>query len=161
MGAAESLFPEQNEADEGEALASPTVWLSALSRVEVSEEALLRVHVPESFEFEFEERLQEAKQLLTDPRVSAVRYSLVPSVFNEAHFWRRLFFTLTIASAEMGTPSKRPASYEDRVDEYASDGSPSDVPYSTGSIGMGADFTPRGTAIGAYDDFTGCTPPRR
>lgn len=123
---------------------------------QISENALVTLEVPHDFDFALDEHVSEAKLLHSDNRVSAVRYSLVPSEMSESEFWRRLFYILFISNPMPTTPVRHTSSYEELPDS-AFLGSPC---LASTSLVTGLDFTPRGTAVGAYDEFS-MTPPRR
>ena len=130
---------------------------------------MLNAKVPDEFDFVLEERVQEAKKLLADERVQDMRYNLVPSELSEAEFWKRLFYVLSTADASMRTPSKPAAfeAYEDfaAVTPCCDESRAACTSFSLNPMARpsapGMDYyTPRGTAVGAYDDFA-MTPPRR
>lgn len=109
--------------------------------------------MPDDFEFELDDHLHEAKKLLRDARVSTVRYALVPSMFTETEFWRRLFYFVSLAMTDIRTPTVLSRSSDEHPDSQFADKGRGSPEYDSRPIGMGIDFTPRGTAVGAYDDF--------
>ena len=137
-------------------------------RAQISEDVVLNTAVPDEFDFALEERVQEAKKLLADDQVQDMRYNLVPSELTEAEFWRRLFYTLSIAES-VRTPSRPTAfeAYEDfagvtpRCDDSRAACTAFSLNPAARPSALAMDYTPRGTAVGAYDDDFATTPPRR
>ena len=85
MGGSESsLFPrDEPAADELHAseMGSPSAFRSSLARIALSEEVVLQ-EIPEDFNFVLEDHLRDARVMVSDERVSQLRYSLVPSVID-------------------------------------------------------------------------------
>ena len=73
---------DQNTAEMGD----PTAWKSSLARIHLSESLLLQ-EVPGAFEFAFEDHLHDARSLLSNDKISLLRYKLVPSEIDETRFW--------------------------------------------------------------------------
>ena len=97
MGATVSNAAEEEPAAE---LKSPDLWKSRVSRYVPNDEELLSQPIPESFEFLLEDNLAAAREVLLDERVAQLRFRLVPSMLEEAQFWRALFYRLSLPDDE-------------------------------------------------------------
>ena len=97
MGATVSNAAEEEPAAE---LKSPDLWKSRVSRYVPNDEELLCQPIPESFEFLLEDNLAAAREVLLDERVAQLRFRLVPSMLEEAQFWRALFYRLSLPDDE-------------------------------------------------------------
>mmetsp|Transcript_2684 Transcript_2684/g.5237 ORF Transcript_2684/g.5237 Transcript_2684/m.5237 type:complete len:148 (+) Transcript_2684:111-554(+) len=89
-------------AEEPAEMKSPDLWKSRVSRFTPNDEELLCQPIPESFEFLLEDNLPAAKEILQDERVALLRFRLVPSVLDEAQFWRSLFYRLSLPDDDEG-----------------------------------------------------------
>ena len=96
MGATESSVVAEEPAE----LKSPDLWKSRVSRFTPNDEELLCQPIPESFDFLLEDNLGAAREVLLDERVALLRFRLVPSVLDEAQFWRALFYRLSLPDDE-------------------------------------------------------------
>lgn len=96
MGATVSNAAEEEPAE----LKSPDLWKSRVSRYVPNDEELLCQPIPESFEFLLEDNLAAAREVLLDERVAQLRFRLVPSMLEEAQFWRALFYRLSLPDDE-------------------------------------------------------------
>lgn len=119
-----------------------------------------------------QDNLATAKEVLQDERVALLRYRLVPSQMDEAHFWRALFYRLSLPDDDSGveegavvlrspivverTPARKappPAAPHDAaaVDEGVLVETPTvSVPMPPLNDDY---FTPQGTARGSYEGF--------
>ena len=95
-------------AEEPAELKSPDLWKSRVSRFTPNDEELLCQPIPESFEFLLEDNLAAAKEVLQDERVALLRFRLVPSVLDEAQFWRALFYRLSLPDDDEGVAVQAP-----------------------------------------------------
>ena len=105
MGATESSVVAEEPAE----LKSPDLWKSRVSRFTPNDEELLCQPIPESFDFLLEDNLGAAREVLLDERVALLRFRLVPSVLDEAHFWRALFYRLSLPDDDEGVAVQSPA----------------------------------------------------
>ena len=96
MGATVSNAAEEEPAE----LKSPDLWNSRVSRYVPNDEELLCQPIPESFEFLLEDNLAAAREVLLDERVAQLRFRVVPSMLEEAQFWRALFYRLSLPDDE-------------------------------------------------------------
>ena len=174
MGAdASSLFPkDEGEQNDGKEMSDPFAWKSSLARIALTEDMLLQ-EVPADFGFALEEHLSDARSMVSDERISQLRYQLVPSAIDEAGFWRALFYALSTAEVVRTPGGTSIEAYEEPFCVTPSVQTPGGSPAPAREEPLGAetpamtpqargqmDFTPRGTAMHGYDDFDIKTPPR-
>ena len=137
-------------AEEPAELKSPDLWKSRVSRFSPNDAELLCQPVPESFDFLLEDNLQAAKEVLQDERVAMLRFRLVPSVLDEAQFWRSLFYRLSLPDDDEGVavpaelrcePSEQPRARSESPPTTAVPMPPIDFDYFSPKASLG---TPKG-----------------